>query len=77
MSLPDSPREGRDWCPTCESDADPLAEILVTVYCWRHPGPDAVGTHDAFVNATYLSGSAEAGGEENRRWCDAIHRPER
>jgi hypothetical protein len=33
------------------------------------------GLDDAVVSAAaYLSGSAEAGGDDNRRWCEILHR---
>jgi hypothetical protein len=32
------------------------------------------GGDDEVVTASaYLSGSAEAGGDDNRRWCDILH----
>jgi hypothetical protein len=40
--------------------------------------PARDGADDALVNAeSFLSGSAEAGGDLNRRWCDVIHRSRR
>ena len=33
------------------------------------------GADDSLVSATaYLLGSVEAGGDDNRRWCEILHR---
>lgn len=42
-------------------------------WCDAHsPGRD--GTDDATVTSeAFLSGSAEAGGDANRRWCEMLH----
>ncbi len=56
----ETPRIARAYCPACEPDADALLEILEVQWCNVHM--DAM-----------LTGSAEAGGDENRRWCDVIH----
>lgn len=71
---PDSPLVGRPYCPRCEPEADPTAEILDVRWCDAHrPAPE--GTDDTRATArSYLSGSTEAGGEANRRWCDFLHR---
>ena len=72
--LEDSPVLGRSYCPGCEPNADPIEEILDTRWCDRH-APVRDGSEDEGVLASaYLSGSAEAGGEDNRLWCDFIHR---
>ena len=72
--LPDTPSVARAYCPGCEPDADPSREILDVRWCESHcPARD--GADDAMVSAAaYLSGSAEAGGDDNRRWCEALHR---
>ena len=64
----------RVYCPDCEPDADPLRDILDVRWCEHHAPPRA-GTADAAVAPTaFISGSAEAGGETNRRWCELLHR---
>jgi hypothetical protein len=70
----DSPPLARPYCPGCEPGADPLREILDVRWCDEHiPGRD--GSDDERVNtAAVLSGTAEAGGEMNRRWCELVHR---
>ncbi len=74
--LPDSPVVSRAYCPGCEPEADPTAEVLDVRYCERH-APERDGRDDDAVRSQqYLSGSAEAGGEENRLWCDFVHRRE-
>lgn len=72
--LPDSPIVTRSYCPTCEPEADPIAEILEVRYCDPH-GPVRDGALDNVVTSqSYMSGSGEGGGEDNRRYCDFFHR---
>ena len=73
--VPDSPSVARQYCPDCEPDADPSREILDVRWCVHH-APSYAGRDDLTITAeTFLSGSIEAGGEVNRRWCDLLHRP--
>ena len=70
----DTPSLGRMYCPGCEPDADPTLEILDVRWCDAHALRHE-GTDDSLVSATaYLLGSVEAGGEDNRRWCEILHR---
>jgi hypothetical protein len=72
--LADTPSVARAYCPGCEPQADLTAEILDVRWCPAH-SPLPVGPDDACVGASvYLSGSSEAGGEDNRRWCEIFHR---
>ena len=69
----ETPRIARAFCPACEPDADTLLEILEVQWCNVHM-PMREGVDDARVMSdAMLTGSAEAGGDENRRWCDIIH----
>jgi hypothetical protein len=69
----ETPRIARAYCPACEPDADALQEILEVQWCNVHM-PMREGVDDARVMSdAMLTGSAEAGGDENRRWCDVIH----
>jgi hypothetical protein len=69
----ETPRIARAYCPACEPDADALLEILEVQWCNAHT-PMREGVDDARVMSdAMLTGSAEAGGDENRRWCDVIH----
>ena len=71
--LPDTPAVARPYCPVCEPSADPAREILDVRWCSTHT-PESGGLLDAAVRAeAYLSGSAEAGGDDNRRWCQLFH----
>jgi hypothetical protein len=71
--LPDTPAVARPYCPTCEPNADPCREILDVRWCAAHT-PAWNGTDDAVVRAeAFLSGSTEAGGDDNRRWCRLVH----
>lgn len=63
----------RAYCPGCEPDADIFLEILEVRWCEAHE-PARGGLDDAAASARGLGGgSAEAGGEDNRRWCELIH----
>ena len=71
--LPDTPGIARAYCPGCEPDTDPSQEILDVRWCESH-SPARDGPDDEVVaTSAYLSGSAEAGGDDNRRWCDVLH----
>src|SRR4029453_9635950 len=75
--LPDTPAVARPYCPDCEPDADPSREILDVRWCAAHP-PAGGGAEASGVRAeAFLSGSTEAGGDDNRRWCQLLHRPAR
>ena len=71
--LPDSAYLAHQWCPTCEPHRDPVAEILETRYCEGHM-PPRTGADDWDISQGYVSGSGEAGGEDNKAFCDLIHR---
>jgi hypothetical protein len=74
MEYRESPAVARSYCPACEPDADPIREILDVRWCAAHT-PAWGGSADGLVSAgAFLSGSAEAGGEDNRRWCEVLHR---
>ncbi len=72
--IAETPALGRAFCPGCEPGADPTREILDVRWCDTHlPGRD--GADDATVRSdAFLSGSAEAGGDANRLWCQLLHR---
>ena len=72
--LPDSEVVARAYCPGCDPDADPSREPLDIRWCEPH-APSQKGQADDSVRASaYLSGSAEAGGDDNRKICDLLHR---
>jgi hypothetical protein len=72
--IPDTPAIGRMYCPGCEPEVDPMREILDVRWCESH-APKGTGLDDAMTGATLsISGSGEAGGEDNRRWCAVLHR---
>jgi hypothetical protein len=74
MNLPDSPSVARPYCPTCEPDVDSTQEILDIRWCESHT-PERTGSEDSVVSTpVYLSGSSEAGGDDNRRWCELLHK---
>ncbi|OLC17340.1 MAG: hypothetical protein AUH29_02160 [Candidatus Rokubacteria bacterium 13_1_40CM_69_27] len=71
--IADAPVVARSYCPGCEPDADPTREILDVRWCDAH-APTRDGSDDAVVTSdAFLSGSAEAGGDANRRWCELLH----
>ena len=62
----------RDWCIACEPDGVP--EPWTPKPCGLH-WPEFTGDADAHVRSdAFMSGSAEAGGIENRTFC-ALFRP--
>lgn len=62
----------REWCRECEPDGIP--EPWTPHLCGLH-WPDHSGDADIHVRAdTFLSGTAEAGGLENRTFCE-LFRP--
>lgn len=70
--LPDTPVVVPPECPTCRPDLDPRAYDVR--YCEPHQ-PLRGGADDETVQANaYLTGSSESGGDDNRRWCDLLHR---
>ena len=72
--LPDTPTVARMYCPGCEPDVDPTGEILDVRWCESH-SPLREGLDDALVGAEVsVAGGSEAGGEDNRRWCEIFHR---
>lgn len=72
--LPDSPVVARAWCPGCEPLADPTLQILDIRYCDQHtPGRDGSDDNSVTLDG-HLSGTAEAGGDANRLWCQLLHR---
>jgi hypothetical protein len=51
-----------------------MREVLDVRWCDEHV-PQREGSADERVDsAAFLSGTAEAGGEVNRRWCELFHR---
>jgi len=71
--LSDSPYVARACCPGCEPDADPSQDILDVRWCESHSLVRDGADDEVVIASAYLSGSAEAGGDDNRRWCDILH----
>jgi hypothetical protein len=70
----EKPSIARVYCPGCEPHADPLLEILEVRWCDDH-APARAGLDDVLATARGVTDAgAEAGGEDNRRWCQLIHR---
>ena len=70
----EKPLVARAYCPGCEPGADPLREILDVHWCDAHV-PCRAGPDDVLATAQGTAyGGAEAGGDDNRRWCALIHR---
>jgi hypothetical protein len=57
----------RTYCPGCEVDADPIADLLEVAYCGRHY-PSTAGLDDAGVVRD------EERPVTNAMWCALIHR---
>ena len=62
-----------EYCPRCEPNRDNLKEILEVRYCFIHQ-PQMFGSADNQTPPVDAGWSTpmEAGGEENRKWCDFI-----
>jgi hypothetical protein len=72
--LPEKPSVARPYCPGCEPNADVLLEILDVRWCETH-APVRDGFDDCLLtDQSTAYGGVEAGGEDNRRWCEVIHR---
>lgn len=72
--ISETPRMAVPWCPTCEPDRDSILEMLETSYCGIHtPQRDGVADAKVIINSD-LTGTAEAGGVDNRIFCELIHR---
>lgn len=74
--LIDSPFVPIHYCPGCEPRRDPVAEVLAVQYCAQH-APRTTGTEDERVYVTTVISNTEAGGEDNRAWCQFLHRGRR
>lgn len=76
----DTAPEARPYCPTCEADVDHAGELLDVRWCSQHR-PPSEGEVDAALPAelreSYPAGSGEAGGPDNRAFCDFLHRTAR
>ncbi len=66
----------RPYCPGCEPETDPTRDLVEVRWCINiHPAPSMAGADDLLVTANALpGGSAEAGGYDNRRWGELVHR---
>jgi hypothetical protein len=70
----EKPSPVRAYCPGCEPRADPFLEILDVRWCDDH-APARAGLDDVLATARGTTDAgAEAGGEDNQRWCQLIHR---
>jgi hypothetical protein len=66
----------RTYCPECRPDIDPLTGLWNVCYCGEHL-PAELGTADALARVPDVPASPnEAGGNENRLWCNFFHRKE-
>jgi len=74
--LNDSPHLARFYCPRCQPELDPSREILETRWCGEHHDAGR-GVEDDAVACGYVTSSTEAGGEDNRAWCELFHRKKR
>ena len=46
----------KKWCPECEPERDPIKEVLIEKWCWRHAPPEILpGTADDRVSPTVRS----------------------
>lgn len=74
VPMADSSTMVRSYCPGCESEADPIREVLIVRWCDEH-APKLAGSDDATVRFEGdRSVNTEAGGDSNRHWCHLLHR---
>jgi len=59
------------YCPGCNPHGDPIQ--MLVVWCSRHE-PSVRGSDDDRVAETGYIDRYEAGGSNNARWCDLLHR---
>ena len=64
----------RSYCPGCEPDVDISREIVSTFWCTNHQPVESGPDDTRIIAGSYLSGSAEVEGDDNRLWCDFFHR---
>ena len=70
----ETPCVARAYCPRCEPEADPIGEVLNVRWCEAHaPARDGLDDH-AVSHGASPSLTIEAGGADNRQWCDLLHR---
>lgn len=73
----DSPIVTRPFCPVCEADIEQDTSMCEIRFCHMHQ-PSSSGADDDVIPAsmreTYPAGSSEAGGLDNRAWCELLHR---
>lgn len=75
MNILDTPDLGRDYCPRCEPERDPLREILRARYCEPH-ALEVAGIDDGKTGpAVYMSGSNEADGLDCKAMADLLRDP--
>lgn len=73
--LADTPVVIPPKCPGCYPDDDP--GTFDTMWCETHR-PPRDGADDAKINVyAYPVSASEASGQDNRLWCDALHRRKR
>ncbi len=65
--MSDAPRV---YCPSCETDADQIAEMLEVSFCGAHM-PARNGADDALASSFGFDAVSEA--EGNRAMCALIH----
>jgi hypothetical protein len=69
--IPDSEVVILPDCPGCQPERDPREYVVR--HCVIHD-PSTRGSEDERVMQTYVNGTSEAGGDDNRRFCDWLHR---
>ncbi len=73
-TIVDTPDMSQEYCPACMPDLDPTigpgdGKVYMIHWCFRHQ-PDSGFQDTSPVHVL----SFEAGGEDNRIWCDLLHR---
>ena len=64
--LSDTTNLARPWCPLCEPNADPIAEILQTRWCMHHEPPRDGPDDDAAKTDRVMGSAGDADGHDCR-----------
>jgi len=73
--IDETPDVASPYCPGCDSQRDPIHEILVVCWCDQHRPSCASPDDDlATLGRSLLNAFGEAEAESNRPWCELVHR---
>jgi hypothetical protein len=63
------------YCPGCDTERDPLREILTVHWCDAHrPRSDGLDDRRTTLGRSELCAFPDAEADTNRLWCELLHR---